>query len=138
MDPEEKQTSLTVLNEASSLSQVRDFIREACDELGMEKLKTEEVVAAIGEACSNAVRHGRRSEADDRFTVTCFWRPQTPVEFRVADQGQGFDPAEVAVKPVNIDGGGFGILLMTKLMDGVEFDTGPRGTVVRLRKKLTD
>ena len=63
------------------------------------------------------------------------------VSIRIQDEGEGFDLAGLPdpLAPENLfKPRGRGILLMNSFMDEVDFEfSGNRGTVVKLRKKLT-
>jgi anti-sigma regulatory factor (Ser/Thr protein kinase) len=86
---------------------------------------------AAGEALSNAVEHGRTHRSSG-FSVRCsFDEDKLTIEIR--DNGDGFLPAAAAVAPntpIEERNRGFGILLMRRLMDGVQFESN--GTCVRL------
>ncbi|HUN29992.1 MAG TPA: ATP-binding protein [Alphaproteobacteria bacterium] len=97
---------------------------------------TEEIAdirIASGEALSNAVEHGR-SHRSSGFSVRCsFDEEKLTIEIR--DNGDGFLPPSTFVRALSIeepDDRGFGILLMRRLMDGVQFDRN--GTCVRLTR----
>jgi serine/threonine-protein kinase RsbW len=91
-----------------------------------------EIKIAAGEALSNAVEHGhaRRSSG---FSVRCSMeRDELRIEIR--DNGDGFTPEAVRASATPEQGDrGFGILLMRRLMDGVQFDHN--GTCVRLYRR---
>jgi len=51
---------------ATSLREVRRFIRERAEEASLYRRNSEDLVQAISEICANAVRHAE----GDRFTVS--------------------------------------------------------------------
>jgi serine/threonine-protein kinase RsbW len=91
-----------------------------------------DIKVAAGEALSNAVEHGhaRRSSG---FSVRCSME-QDELRIEIRDNGDGFMPETVrAGGALEQQDRGFGILLMRRLMDGVQFDNN--GTCVRLYRR---
>lgn len=99
---------------------------------GFSPEEVADIRIASGEALSNAVEHGRTHRSSG-FSVRCsFDDDQLTIEIR--DNGDGFLPPNAVVpEPDNLfqePKHGFGILLMRRLMDRVQFDHN--GTCVRL------
>ena len=95
---------------------------------GLEDFET-----AIGEALANAAEHGYRQGSE--FSVRAEVRDDE-LSVEIADGGPGFNGwnALETVKPRSQSPRGFGIFIMRKLMDRVEY--AERGTRVSLTKKL--
>ncbi|HEV7178816.1 MAG TPA: ATP-binding protein [Candidatus Baltobacteraceae bacterium] len=86
---------------------------------------------AAGEALSNAVEHGASSRSNG-FSVLCiFENDELTIEIR--DNGVGFAPDDRIAAPIEERNRGFGIYLMRRLMDAVQFDRN--GTLVRLMRR---
>lgn len=94
---------------------------------------------AVREAVTNAVVHGNKENEAKQVEVV-FNCLQHALEIEVKDQGEGFDPAEVAdpTDPANIlKTSGRGIFLMRSFVDEVEWFVRPGGgTTVRLVKRF--
>lgn len=102
----------------------------------------DDVETIVGELCGNVTRHARSESGCYQVILE---HHDSHLVVLVADQGQGFDPADVP--PVGeqrpgADGalryGGFGLHLVRTLAD--RLDIGPsqsQGTRVRAEKKLT-
>jgi serine/threonine-protein kinase RsbW len=91
----------------------------------------------------NAIKHGNREDYGKLVTVEFTFAPvAAPRELvvRVLDQGEGFDPQEVAdpLAPENIlKSSGRGIFFMRSFMDDVVLRRGAEGGMeVRMVKKL--
>ncbi|MCX5214211.1 anti-sigma factor antagonist [Kitasatospora sp. NBC_00240] len=130
---------LTISRDDPDLGRVEEEIGGLLSTLPLAPDAHHQVITAVLEAVSNAVRHGRRSGglgsvlleaevADGHVVVT------------VTDDGPGFDPGacpdprtpERLLLP-----GGRGVFLMHHLMDGVDFAFPPDGgTRVTLRKSI--
>jgi serine/threonine-protein kinase RsbW len=101
------------------------------------------VSVAVRESVINAIKHGNREDRLKRVTVEFITRPRaSPTEFvvRVMDEGEGFDPQEVAnpLDPENIlKSSGRGIFFMKSFMDDVSIARRPEGGMaVQMSKKL--
>ena len=94
---------------------------------------------ALRESVVNAMKHGNRGDESKRVGVE-FVLHADGLEFRVQDEGTGFNPGEVAnpVEPENLlRPDGRGIFFMRKFMDEVSYSFPAKGgTVVKMRKKL--
>ena len=85
-----------------------------------------DVLVASGEACANVIQHAYG--AGEGTLEMELDMVADHVEVTVRDRG-GWRP------PVGEDGGR-GLMLMRGFMDEVDVDTGPDGTVVRMRRRL--
>ena len=87
----------------------------------------DELVLAVGEALANAAEHGARK--DGIVTVKASLTEEA-FEAEVADDGVGFVPPEnVELDSADISRG-FGIFIMRKIMDTVDFRDGGRRVVL--------
>lgn len=85
-----------------------------------------DIELAVGEACTNAVRHVERARSEEilvRFTVE-----SRRLVIEVIDYGQGFEPEEEG-------GEGLGLMVMRSVMDEVDIQCqADSGTCVRMVK----
>jgi len=85
-----------------------------------------DIELAVGEACTNAVRHVEKARSDEilvRFTVE-----SNRLIIEIIDYGQGFQPEEEG-------GEGLGLVVMRSVMDEVEIRCdADTGTCVRMVK----
>ena len=104
-----------------------DFVQVVSDEMGrlvgLDTDSTHWVSVAVRESVINAIKHGNREDEDKRVTVEFTLTPAgapTRLTVRVVDQGEGFDPVEVAdpLAPENLlKSSGRGIFFMRNFMD---------------------
>ena len=124
-----------------------DFVQVVSDRVGQLAGMDEDTVHWIGvavrESVINAIKHGNREDFGKLVTVEFTFTPiEEPIELivRVLDQGEGFDPQEVAdpLAPENIlKSSGRGIFFMRSFMDDVTLQRGAGGGMeVRMVKKL--
>ena len=110
---------------------------------GLDEDATHWVGVAVRESVINAIKHGNSEDQRKRVTVEFRIEPLSePAEFvvRVVDQGEGFDPVEIAdpLAPENLlKSSGRGIFFMRSFMDDVALRRAPEGGMeVRMVKKL--
>ena len=124
-----------------------DFVQVVSDRMGQLAGLDEDAVHWIGvavrESVINAIKHGNREDYGKLVTVEFTFTPAAePSELvvRVVDEGEGFDPQEVAdpLAPENIlKSSGRGIFFMRSFMDDVTLQRAAGGGMeVRMVKKL--
>jgi len=124
-----------------------DVIQVASDRLaviaGLDEDAVHWIGVAVRESVINAIKHGNRGDRGKLVTVEFSIAPAAdPTEFivRVLDQGEGFDPQEVAdpLAPENVlKSSGRGIFFMRSFMDDVVLRRASEGGMeVRMVKKL--
>ena len=98
---------------------------------------------AVRESVINAIKHGNREDRGKLVFIEFGFMPvEAPTELvvKVTDQGEGFEPQEVAdpLAPENmLKSSGRGIFFMRSFMDDVQLQRGADGGMeVRMVKKL--
>jgi serine/threonine-protein kinase RsbW len=125
-----------------------DFVQVVSDRLGQLAGMDDDTIHWIGvavrESVINAIKHGNREDYRKLVTVEfTFAPPAEPGELvvRVVDQGEGFDPEEIAdpLAPENLlKSSGRGIFFMRSFMDDVTLRRASEGGMeVRMVKKLS-
>jgi serine/threonine-protein kinase RsbW len=137
----------TVRLQIHSNFELLDFVQVVSDRMGQLAGLDEDAIHWIGvavrESVINAIKHGNREDYGKIVTVEFVVAPSAaPSELvvRVLDQGEGFDPEEVAdpLAPENIlKSSGRGIFFMRNFMDDVTLKRAAEGGMeVRMVKKL--
>jgi serine/threonine-protein kinase RsbW len=110
---------------------------------GLDEDATHWVSVAVRESVINAIKHGNREDRLKCVTIEFVLAPRArPDRFviRVLDQGEGFDPEEIAnpLDPENVlKSSGRGIFFMKNFMDDVSIVRRPEGGMaVSMLKKL--
>ena len=125
-----------------------DFVQLVSDRMahlgGLDDDAVHWIGVAVRESVINAMKHGNREDAQKLVTVEFTSAPTAePSELivRVLDQGEGFDPEEIAdpLAPENLlKASGRGIFFMRSFMDDVTLRRGDEGGMeVRMVKKLS-
>jgi serine/threonine-protein kinase RsbW len=106
-----------------------DFVQlvsdHLCKRIGFDEDSLHWVGVAVRESVINAIKHGNRFDPAKIVTVDFSIEPDEPPQalvIRVTDEGDGFDPVEVAdpLAPENLlRSSGRGIFFMRSFMDDV-------------------
>jgi len=132
--------------EFTSVFEMVDFVQVVSDHMsrtvGLDEDAAHWVGVAIRESVINAIKHGNRNDASKRVFVEFETRVQQVAELliRVRDQGEGFDPEELAnpLAPENLlKSSGRGIFLIRNFMDDVQLRRAPEGGMeIRMIKRV--
>jgi serine/threonine-protein kinase RsbW len=138
----------TVRLQVRSTFDTLDFVQIVSDRMahlgGLDEDAVHWIGVAVRESVINAIKHGNREDAEKLVTVEFTFTPVSdPRELvvRVLDQGEGFDPEELAdpLAPENLlKASGRGIFFMRSFMDDVTLRRAAEGGMeVRMVKKLS-
>ncbi len=112
---------------------VRSILDVLLPRAGLSSYDSYDVKTAVGEAISNAIRHGCNFESNKFITFKASFHKDRLI-FEIGDQGPGFQEKYTCSRLLQkFTEGGMGIELMKKLMDNLEYDF-ESGTRVRLTK----
>ena len=105
---------------------MRSLLRRWLEHAQGTEAEIAEITTATGEACANAIEHGGASVRSP-FEVAGRLRGRE-VDITVTDYGSW--------RSERSDDQGRGLTLMRALMDSVEITPGPKGTTVRMTRRL--
>ena len=117
---------------------VRASAAELGDTFGFEPERIEDLKLAVSEAVNNAIDHGSKRQVHMPIDVS-FNVNGEHLEVRVTDHGSGVDRIDWSrrvVEEENLDAGmlrGFGMYLISALVDQYEVTSSDQGTVMTLR-----
>jgi anti-anti-sigma factor len=118
------------------ISILRDKATAASVEAGASGEVLCDIQIAVGEALTNAYKHGSPKKGVNRITLKCLSCPRA-LAFEIEDEGEAFDAdATPEPDPREMRPNGMGIYLMRQAMDEVEFTHGCPGNRVRMVKWL--
>ena len=114
-----------------------DFVQVVSETLGALVKFDDDAIhwvsVAVRESVINAIKHGNREVEDKRVMVEFTLSPVADpnrLTVRVVDQGEGFDPVEVAdpLAPENLlKSSGRGVFFMRSFMDDLKLQRVPEG-----------
>ena len=112
----------------------RQRAREVAAELGLDYQDQIRIATATSEMARNAFRYARNG----RVTFSLELRPPQRLEVTVTDSGPGIpNLGEILEGRYRSETGlGMGIIGTRRLMDEFEIDSTPKGTTIRMRKRI--
>lgn len=126
----------------SQIPKLRDFVNDCLRERNIADLILEDILLSCDEAATNIVIHGYKDLMLDNPSISCaISLDGSKITVRLQDNGKEFIRKEVKPPSVeaNLTGerrGGFGVFLMERLMDKVEYKREENTNVWLLEKKL--
>lgn len=117
---------------------VRASAAEVGNAFGFSEERVEDLKLAISEAVNNAIDHGNRREAS-KLVAVVFEIDGEKLEIRISDEGDGLEKIDTSrhvVEEQNLESGqlrGFGMYLISELVDDLEVSSSHRGTMLTLR-----
>lgn len=125
--------SLEFRSDPVLLKSVRALMDQYLSSLPLSPEKRQEIVLAVDEACTNAIRHAYRGCPDEKIKLLIKTN-DTCLEITVADKGKPMPQSkvkketgqEVAVTPESVQPGGLGLKLMRQIFDEVRIKTGEK------------
>jgi serine/threonine-protein kinase RsbW len=119
-------------------------VRASADEIGrvleFSHERIEDLKLAVSEAVNNAIEHGNQN-ATSKLVAIVFSLDQDKLDIHITDQGGGVDVGRLDFSPqvveehhLETDGRrGFGMFLISALVDDYEVNSSQNGTVLTLR-----
>ena len=123
---------LTVRSDPKLLASVRSLVRSWVDSWEVDQKIVDDVVLAIDEACTNAIRHAYGGRCDGSLELTLH-AAEEHLEFQVSDTGVPCPSKCTERRPLHppdvndLQPGGLGIQLIHKVFDEVDFCSGVNG-----------
>lgn len=117
---------------------IRASTAELASQLGLAHERIEDLKLAVSEAVTNAIEHGGKS-SDGASVDVSFTLDDEKLEVVVRDYGRGTDRLSFGKRVVeedNLEIGmlrGFGLYLISELVDQYEVESSPQGTTMVLR-----
>lgn len=121
-------------SDPSVIAILRSKVRDAALKAGVKDDILCDIQIAVGEALTNAYKHGSPNKGTDKITLRCMSCSKALV-IEVEDEGTPFDPDSVAEpNPEHMRENGMGIFIMRQAMDAVEFKSDCPGNRIRMIK----
>jgi len=122
------------------LASIRSLVRTYFRDSGIDAERIVELVLAVDEACSNAMRHAYEGRTDGRIVLELSSDRGT-VDVMLHDDGTPAPPERIARKPLeqpksldDLTVGGLGVQLIYEVFDEVEYRQGKdRGNTILMR-----
>lgn len=123
--------SLRIPSATRHLSEVRAFVREHAEAAGFEERTVAAIALAVDEACTNVIEHAYHGHHPEPETAPVDIEIETKPDalvVHIRDEGAAFDREayehpDLMAFAARRKSGGFGVHIMHRLMDRVEYRT---------------
>ncbi len=117
--------TLTIPSSTRYLEDVRRFVEQHALEADFEPKDIGELKIAVDEACANVIEHAYKGDDTNNIDVDVIVRPDR-FTVRIRDRGDAFSEMEYEEPDIfnfasEGKAGGFGVQIMRRLMDHVEY-----------------
>ena len=110
-------------SETQNLAFVRKELRSFLEQTGFPAKTLESILVAIGEACTNSIRHAYQGEKGHKIQVSAEDLGDKVV-FKIRDYGQQIDLTKLKTPELPPKkGGGLGVYFMQTIMDELKYNT---------------
>ncbi len=116
---------LTIPSSTRYLEDVRHFVETHALRANLAEAAVEQLKIAVDEACTNVIEHAYKGEGEHQIDIAVIVKPDR-LTIRIRDEGESFD-VETYEEPDLFEfarkhkKGGFGVHIMRRLMDQVEY-----------------
>jgi serine/threonine-protein kinase RsbW len=115
---------------------VRNMVKSFLTQRGVAEEDVWDMEIAINEALTNVIRHTYSNDQTKPIKLSVFYDGQR-VEVFIRDYGDHVDPNLLQPNPPDPEReGGFGLYIIHRVFDSVEFSNVSRGNLLVLKKKL--
>jgi len=131
----EKKFELHVPSTVGAEKIAMDFAAKVAKTMAFPADRIEDLKTAVAEACLNAIEHGNKLDAATRVGIR-LTADAGRLQIAVQDRGPG--PGKPATPDIEsrmagkVDARGWGIFLITSLMDEVSFESNEQGNIVKM------
>jgi len=123
------------------LRDIRSFVKEVLEKLGLSDIDVSTLVLAIDEVCANLMIHSHQCNPDESIEVQIKQDKKEGLEFRIIDNAEMFNIVDY--QEPSLDDiikkqrkGGIGLILVKRIMDDIQIETKKHKSVCKLYKRI--
>lgn len=130
--------NLKVSCSTDRLLEIRTFISNNLHSHGYAEELSSELILAVDEVCANSIIHSNNNVPSAQIEVFISFQKES-ITFEIVDHGIGFDITQYQEPSLNeiINSGrkgGFGLIIVKKIMDEIEFKSEKNTNICKLVK----
>ena len=134
--------NLVIPSSTRYLEEVRRFIELHTVEAGFNEESVEQFKVAVDEACTNVIKHAYNGDEDHHVDISIIIESDR-CTVCIRDDGKAFNARQYSEPNIfelakQHEAGGFGVHIMLRLMDDVEYASKGRKNEVRLTKYMNE
>ena len=131
---------LVLSNDIKEVTKLNEFVKSVTEQLNIDKELSKKLRLAVEEAMVNVMNYAYPENVKGEILLRAASNGHQ-VCFIIFDQGQPFDPTEIARADTNLSAddrpiGGLGILLVRELMDSINYEYSDGKNIFTMRKIL--
>ncbi len=116
---------ITIPSSTRYLEDVRQFVERHALQANLPEEAVEQLKVAVDEACTNVIEHAYKGESEHQIDIAVIVKPDR-LTIRIRDEGESFEPEQYEEPDIfefarRHKKGGFGVHIMRRLMDRVEY-----------------
>jgi anti-sigma regulatory factor (Ser/Thr protein kinase) len=112
-----------IQSRTENLKTIREEVRPLLEKAGFPVKDIESILVALGEACTNAIRHAYANEPHHTIQVT-YEEDDEKIVLKIRDYGKKFDASQIKKPKLPPErGGGLGLYFMQTIMDKMRYNT---------------
>ena len=127
--------SKTFKSDTKYLKDIRTFISMVTNKAGFSKEDNDNILLAVGEACTNVMRHAYCGDTTKDIIINCE-EDKEKLTISITDFGKKPDVSKLECShKEKLRRGGYGVICIKSIMDDVSYDLSPeKGTILKLIK----
>lgn len=134
--PPHDNATMRILANTNQLADVRTFIRNQVANLGFSYFEEDNIVLAVDEVCANLIQHAYAGRSDAYIDLRVIVEPGA-VKVEISDNAAPFNPGDSQLPDMRQYFAehrhhGLGILLMTRVMDVIEYRPAESGAMLNI------
>ena len=123
--------TIQVSASTDQLAIIRSFVRENVERAGFSDFEENNIVLAVDEACANLIQHAYHDDSSYSINIRIILEGQL-IRVEISDTAAPFDPGKAPLPDMQQYFAenrhhGLGILLMTRVMDKIEYHASENG-----------
>lgn len=132
--------TLSVKASTEHLAEVRDFVAEHAQNIGLSQKEISEIRLAVDEAYTNIIKHAYKNSPSETVEIE-IGSDNSQLWITLIDEGKSFDPEtysepDIIQRIKDKKRGGMGVYLIRKLMDQVQYNRKGQSNEIRMVKNL--
>ncbi len=121
----EVKKSLIIYSKISELDQIHNFVKDLSQSIPLKDNHIYYLTLALEEACVNIMKHSYHNDPTKTISIEATFKGNE-LTFKIEDNGPSFDPRSISATEVkeiqkNIKKGGWGILLISRIIDKIDY-----------------
>ena len=126
---------IEIPNSAEYISMARQTVEQVGKRLGFSTDEQEDISIAVGEACTNAVKHGKSPTGECYVQIMCEVIEEG-LSVEITNNVVDFSMPSLTTEPDTNKSSGYGLFIMSSVMDELNMTRRNGSVTVKMTKKM--